>query len=264
MAGLPSARIDRLLFMAQEPPNPRPTIQDIARVTGVHHTTVSLALRNSPKLRSETRQKIQQIAKEMGYSPDPLFLALSMYRQARRQGRRPTYQATLAWINNWPDRQGMYELATFQKYYEGACDRAKQLGYVIEEIWLHEPKMSGSRIDSILKARNIQGVLLPPQPYSQAKLPMDFQNLSVVAFGFSLQPPVHHVVANHHLHSVNLMLSHLIKLGYRRIGLCTHKAWEDRVENAWFIGFKAAIGKIPKWQIYLRASCMRPQRREDC
>jgi LacI family transcriptional regulator len=226
--------------MALEPAKPRPTIQDIARATGVHHTTVSLALRDSPKLRPETRLKIQTTAKKMGYSPDPMFLALSMYRQARRQGRRPAYQATIAWINNWPDRQGLYALATFRKYYEGACDRAKQLGYVIEEISLHEDKMSGNRAIGILKARNIQGVLLPPQPYSGADLPMDLRNLSVVAFGFSFQPPVHHVVANHHSHSVNLMLSHLIELGYKRIGFGIHKDWDDRVENAWLTGFKVA------------------------
>jgi DNA-binding LacI/PurR family transcriptional regulator len=226
--------------MAQEPAKPRTTIQDIAQATGLHHTTVSLALRNSPKLRPETRLKIQDAAKKLGYSPDPMFSALSMYRQAKRLGRRTAYQATLGWINNWPDRQGLIQLATFRKYYEGACDRAKQLGYVIEEFWLNEPKMSGSRTIGILKARNIQGVLLPPQPYSGAELPMDLQNLSVVAFGFSLQPPVHHVVANHHSHSVNLILRHLIELGYQRIGFCIHKVWDDRVENAWLIGFRVA------------------------
>ena len=43
------------------------TIKDIARVVGVHHTTVSLALRNSDALKKETKAKIQAIAREMGY-----------------------------------------------------------------------------------------------------------------------------------------------------------------------------------------------------
>ena len=43
------------------------TIKDIARIAGVHHTTVSLALRNSTALRKETKEKIQTIAVEMGY-----------------------------------------------------------------------------------------------------------------------------------------------------------------------------------------------------
>ena len=43
------------------------TIKDIARVAGVHHTTVSLALRNSKALKEETREKIRALAFEMGY-----------------------------------------------------------------------------------------------------------------------------------------------------------------------------------------------------
>jgi DNA-binding LacI/PurR family transcriptional regulator len=43
------------------------TIKDIARIAGVHHTTVSLALRNSMALKKETKGKIQVIASEMGY-----------------------------------------------------------------------------------------------------------------------------------------------------------------------------------------------------
>lgn len=43
------------------------TIKDIARIAGVHHTTVSLALRNSGALKKETKEKIQAIAVEMEY-----------------------------------------------------------------------------------------------------------------------------------------------------------------------------------------------------
>ena len=43
------------------------TIKDIAHIAGVHHTTVSLALRNSKALKKETKEKIQAIAVEMGY-----------------------------------------------------------------------------------------------------------------------------------------------------------------------------------------------------
>lgn len=43
------------------------TIKDIARIAGVHHTTVSLALRNSLALKKETKDKIQAIAIELGY-----------------------------------------------------------------------------------------------------------------------------------------------------------------------------------------------------
>lgn len=52
--------------------NKRITIKDIAKELGVHHTTVSLALRNSHLLKDETREKIQARAKKMGYRPNRL------------------------------------------------------------------------------------------------------------------------------------------------------------------------------------------------
>ncbi len=79
---------------------PPVTVRDIALATGLHHTTISLGLRNSPKLRPETLKKIQSAAKRLGYVPDPMLSALNAYRQGKRA---PRYQATMAWINNWPD-----------------------------------------------------------------------------------------------------------------------------------------------------------------
>jgi len=46
------------------------SIKDIARAAGVSHPTVSRALRDSPLVSLETKARIQQLAREMGYSPD--------------------------------------------------------------------------------------------------------------------------------------------------------------------------------------------------
>ncbi|MEH7379245.1 LacI family DNA-binding transcriptional regulator [Bacillus sp. JJ1533] len=46
------------------------TIKDIAQVAGVSYSTVSKALNNSPLVKPETKKKIMNIAKELGYEPN--------------------------------------------------------------------------------------------------------------------------------------------------------------------------------------------------
>lgn len=48
----------------------KPTSVDIAHLAGVSQPTVSRALRNSPLVSLETRQKVQQIARELNYKVD--------------------------------------------------------------------------------------------------------------------------------------------------------------------------------------------------
>jgi len=56
------------------------SIKDIARRAGVSHSTVSRALADSPLVNAETRQRIRQLAHEMGYTPSAVARAMSTRR----------------------------------------------------------------------------------------------------------------------------------------------------------------------------------------
>jgi LacI family transcriptional regulator len=56
------------------------TIKDIARMAQVSHTTVSRALNDSPLINSETKEKIKQLAQELGYTPNFSAKSLVMDR----------------------------------------------------------------------------------------------------------------------------------------------------------------------------------------
>jgi len=58
----------------------RISIKDIAQAAGVSHSTVSRALGDSPLVNTETRARIQQLAREMGYTPDAWARSLVMGR----------------------------------------------------------------------------------------------------------------------------------------------------------------------------------------
>jgi DNA-binding LacI/PurR family transcriptional regulator len=56
------------------------SIKDIARAADVSHSTVSRALGDSPLVSAETKVRIQDLAREMGYSPDAQARSLVMGR----------------------------------------------------------------------------------------------------------------------------------------------------------------------------------------
>ena len=48
----------------------RPTLRSLAEITGLGISTVSQALRNSPEIASETRERVQLAARQIGYRPN--------------------------------------------------------------------------------------------------------------------------------------------------------------------------------------------------
>lgn len=56
------------------------SIQDIAESAGVSHSTVSRALHDSPLISPEMRRRIQQLALEMGYTPNAVAQSLRATR----------------------------------------------------------------------------------------------------------------------------------------------------------------------------------------
>ncbi len=223
--------------------SPRVTIRDIARKANMHFTTVSLALRNSPKLKSETREKIQKLAESMGYRPDPMLAALNAYRQANRPVH---YQASLAWVHNWANPEHLYGCEEFNQYYMGACDRAAERGYNVEEFALASDGITIDRLHRILRARNIQGTLLAPQPSAKSFLDLRYDELSAVAFGFSMRPAVLHLVTNHHYHTMMMLMEKVLELGYRRPALCIPRDWNYKVDSAWQSVFLLFLDEHPE------------------
>ena len=61
-------------------PGEKPTLRTIAEMTGLAVTTISRALNNAPELAQDTRERIQRIAREIGYLPDRAALRLKTGR----------------------------------------------------------------------------------------------------------------------------------------------------------------------------------------
>jgi LacI family repressor for deo operon, udp, cdd, tsx, nupC, and nupG len=207
----------------------RPTHRDIARLAGVTHVTVSLALRGHRSIPKSTRDRITEIARKIGYRPDPALQALMLYRR----GAKPSsYQGTLAWINNFRDNPESLK-QRFGNYLLGAQERCVELGYQLEEFRLIDLGMSFSRLSKVLRTRNIQGLLFPPQGKQRhiSRSAFDWENFSLLTFGYSLMRPQLDLVANSQFRSGRLAVRKLRSLGYRRIGYITENEFDERTDQ---------------------------------
>ena len=73
-----------------------PSMAEIAAAAGVAKSTVSLALRNDPRVAPEAREHIQQVAESMGYQTNALVARLMA---ELRRSKKQSHVATLAMIN---------------------------------------------------------------------------------------------------------------------------------------------------------------------
>jgi len=221
----------------------RVTIRDIAKTLGCHHSTVSLALRGDSRLPKETRRKVQEAARKMGYRPDPMVQALAAYRTAIKPAAE---QGILAWLTNEEKLFGPNY--AFARYVHGAQDRAAELGYRLEEFALRSPGMTPRRMVQILQTRAINGVVVAPQPTDRirARIRLNWAPFSAVTIGYSLAWPALHLVVNHQFNAAKLAYRKLCASGYRRIGFCFNRVIVGRSNGTFLGGYLAESARWPK------------------
>jgi len=224
--------------------NPPPTMRTIATHAGVSLATVSLALRNHRSLPLATCRRIQVLADELGYRPNPQHAEAMARVRARKHLK---WGGTLAFLTGYPTADGWRKHSqVFRDYFIGAHERAHQLGYHIEEIWGKEPGMTGRRLSAVLKARGIRGVLVGPVPQSRGHISLDWSQFAAVAMGYSAWKPALPRVAVDHHQCMVLAWRRLWKLGYRRIGFALPSLVNERVNRHWSAVILECQQRIPK------------------
>ncbi len=199
-------------------PQRQVTLRDIAKELGISHVTVSLALRDHPRISEATRQRVKQKAEEMGYHPDPMLSALSHYRLTSKE--KPI-QATLAWINPLQNPDKLLQHEEFSLYWNGAEQIAHQLGFKLEEFRTED--LSLPRMNDIFKTRNIRGLLIAPLSWQTTSIDwtkFPWQNYAAVRFGRSSTGPRLNCVTSAQETNTMMAFEQVLNKGYKRIGFC--------------------------------------------
>jgi DNA-binding LacI/PurR family transcriptional regulator len=211
--------------MPPDPPAGRVTLRDVARELDVSHTTVSRALRNDAQVSQPMRERVQKTARQMGYRPDPMLGALAHYRRGKT---KTPISSELAWINHWPNPEKLRSYKEFDLYWQGAFEEAESCGFRLEEFVL-DKNLSPGRLEKILHARNIRGILLPPRGDVEPDYgDFHWDDFCIVRFGHSIPFPHAHLVTSDQLTDGLIAFENIWRNGYRRVGLATSAKMHTR------------------------------------
>lgn len=192
-----------------------------------------MALRHHPRIPVATRERIEAIAQRMGWRPNPL-LAEAM--SAIRAGQPASDRVTLAWITQFPEREGWREVHFFSRVFDGSAARAARAGYKLEHFWLGDARGSVARLGDILYHRGIAGLILAPLP-QPAPIELTWPRFAAATVGFSVTSPRLHRVTDNHTASVRVALMRLRAAGCQRIGFAISGNFDRRVHGLWTAGF---------------------------
>lgn len=186
---------------------PKPTINDVARIAGVSKKTVSRVINRSPLLNQGTREKVEAVIAELGYVPNPQARALALRRNF-----------LIGVIHDNPNAQ---MVLSFQ---QGALEamRGTEFALIVRPVDRHSPKLL-DELRRFLEQQRLYGVLILPPLSENDAIPALCRELGIayVRMGSARLDDAAHLVESNDRVAVREAVQHLHQLGHRLIGLVT-------------------------------------------
>jgi DNA-binding LacI/PurR family transcriptional regulator len=213
-----------------------PTLRTLAKTLGLSRTTISDALRGSPRVKADTVRRVREAAKEAGYEHNPLTGAvMSQLRRSRGQ----QFRGVLAALEIVDEKRPAHAQRYNEAVLKGISDRAIELGFKMERFELGPEGMRLNRLDTILHTRNIQGLVLLPASGLPDLTGLNWERYTAVYTDLFISHPPLHCVCMDHYRSMVMLLRELHERGYRRPGLFMEIAIDERLQYRWEGAFLA-------------------------
>ncbi|NBS14483.1 MAG: LacI family transcriptional regulator [Verrucomicrobia bacterium] len=226
------------------------TIAILAKELGLGKATVSLALRDDPRIRKETRLRVQRLAAQRGYQANPVVAhVMSQLRSARVSD----YRATLALANLGSQAEDLENNSTFRSIAKGFRARAANLGYAVDDFWIGDPVYrQPGKLKSVLHARKIDGVALLAIR-EKDRLPDPIREIlpdcSAVGLGVRMVLPLIHCCSNNQYGTSLNAVRRLLESGKKRVGLVVAAEIDRLLNGKLSMGFRFGLeeaGETPE------------------
>ena len=205
------------------------SLRQLADHLGLSHATVSEALRDSPRVKLATRQRVAAAALELGYQRNPLASALMGEMRRSRGGVFRGSVALLETTLSGP-ASGRPSDDTLLR---GAMRQAESMGFTVDRVRLDRQGCHPTRVGEIFAARGIRGVLILPGLHADEARLIDWSQVTAVIAGEPWPEAPFHAVSVDGPAAIWQSLRRLAAMGHHRPGLVldptldTHRLRED-------------------------------------
>jgi hypothetical protein len=191
----------------------------------------------------KTRERIMQAVAELGYVPDAHLSNLMGYLR-KIHSEQTTKHESVAYLTSEPSLEtDIHKLPFFRKFRSGAQGEMDRLGYRMEIFKLRDYAFNLKRVESVLKSRNIQGIIVSPPVGIDDLKEFHWDGFAAITLGYRLSQPGIHRVASDQIHEHFPfgksgrfeMLSHNI----------AHPAVAHAVEDDKLVGMPGVVVAVP-------------------
>ena len=212
-----------------------PTMRDVARAAGVSQSTVSRVLNDAPTsvpIAPETRERVHQAARKVGYRPNPL---------ARGLRGAPTMLIG-AVVRDFSD-------PFFATVIEAVAVEAMAAGYNVVLGHAHGRADEGLALTAVLETRHCDAIIMLGDMQDQPRMLADLRGstIPVVALWQGVSPLEFPTVDVDDRAGITAGLEHLVGLGHERIAFISGRLpgdnWQRR--DAYVEFMRERFGGVP-------------------
>jgi LacI family transcriptional regulator len=215
---------------------PPANVRSLARELRLAPSTVSDALRGKGRVSAATIRRVQEAAAAAGYRVNPL--TAHVLAEIRRT-RGSTLRGTLATVEI--DEPGHDHGPHPRELVMGARTRAAEMGFSIEGFVVGPRGLRLNRLDSILNARGIRGIIVLPSWFQPDLAELDWSRYAGIYTDYVTTRPGLDSVSPDHYGSMLSLLQRLLRRGYRRPGLVMKQGRSERIQHRQCAAFHALI-----------------------
>ncbi len=185
------------------------TIRQIAKLAGISRSTVSRVLNDHPNVNAQTRERVLQVIDETGFRPDPIARSLS----SRRAG--------IIGLVIPVTIRSLFEDPFFPRLMQGISQGCNSHDYTLSLFLLHTPEEEEKLYPRISRRQLLDGVIVTATRNRDPLIPQLLANrVPFVLHGRHEDPRVSFVEVDNAT-GAYMAVTHLVRLGRRRIGLIT-------------------------------------------